>query len=483
MRKFILGLDEGTTNLRSVLFDVDKKEIVDIEAKNFKQIYPQPAWVEHDANEIYRKIVQTSNAVLKRNSVVKGELLGIGITNQRETVVAWNRLTGQPIYNAIVWQCRRTTKQINNLSQSSKKIIKEKTGLIANPYFSASKMKWILENVKEAKILAKQGNLCFGTIDSFLCFKLTGNFVTDVTNASRTMLMNIHTLQWDDELLKIFKIPKNSLPEIRPNNSDFGTAKRILSAKVCSMIGDQQSSMIGQGAIDCGASKVTFGTGAFILTNIGSSANKNIPDLLTTVASQIDGKTSYAIEGSIYSACSAIEWLKNLHAYDNVNDTAKMSMSLKNNEGVYFVPAFTGLGAPYWNNEARACITGLTFASKKEHIVRACLESMAYNTKAIVDVMKKTGQRLKSISVDGGASHNEFVLQFLSDMLNHEVVKSKHSESTVLGTIYVAMLSLGLVTTSGIIQMTKSEKKFLPKMTESERKKNYDGWQKVIKKI
>ncbi|MGN1201264.1 MAG: glycerol kinase [Candidatus Caccovivens sp.] len=483
MRKFILGLDEGTTNLRSVLYDVDKHNIVDIEAKNFKQFYPRPAWVEQDANEIYNKILQVSKAVLKRNNVSKEELLGIGITNQRETVVAWDRRTGKPVYNAIVWQCRRTTNAIKNLSQKAKQTIKEKTGLIANPYFSASKMKWILDNVKEARTLAKEHNLCFGTIDSYLAFRLTGNFVTDTTNASRTMLMNIHTLEWDDELLSIFKIPKDSLPKILPCDSNFGNVKKLFGAPICSIIGDQQSSMIGQGTIYCGNTKVTFGTGGFILTNIGNDSHKNFPNLLTTVASSLGKKTTYAVEGSIYSACSAIEWLKNIQAYDDVNETAKMAMSLKNNEGVYFVPAFTGLGAPYWNNEARACIVGMSFSSKKEHIVRACLESMAYNTKAIVDEMKKTGLRFKTISVDGGASKNEFVLQFLSDMLNHEIVKSKFSESTVLGTIYVAMLSLKLIKLDDIKKLTESNKRFLPKMTESERKRNYEGWERVIRKL
>lgn len=483
MRKFILGLDEGTTNLRSVLYDVEKHNIVDIEAKNFKQFYPQPAWVEQDAEEIFRKILQTSKIILKRNNIKKDELLGIGITNQRETVIAWDRRTGKPVYNAIVWQCRRTTNAVKNLSQKAKQTIKEKTGLIANPYFSASKMKWILDNVKEAKTLARQGNLCFGTIDSYLTFRLTGNFVTDTTNASRTMLMNLYTLDWDDELLSIFKIPKNSLPKILPCDANFGNAKKLFNAPVCSIIGDQQSSMIGQGALCYGNTKVTFGTGGFILTNIGNEANKNLPNLLTTVASSIGGKTTYAVEGSIYSACSALEWLKHLHAYEQVNETEKMAMSLKNNEGVYFVPAFTGLGAPYWNNEARACIVGLSFSSRKEHIVRACLESMAYNTKAIVDELKKSGQRFKTISVDGGASKNEFVLQFLSDMLNREVVKSKFSESTVLGTIYVAMLSQKLITLEEIKKLTESKKRYLPKMTESERKKNYEGWEKAIRKI
>lgn len=484
MRRFILGLDEGTTSVRCALYDVDKNEIVDIENKPIKQYYPQSGWVEQDPEEIFKKIKSVSNVLFKRNNVVKSELLSVAITNQRESIVAWNKETGMPIYNAIIWQCRRTSDMIEKLSQSQKNKIKEKTGLIANPYFSASKMKWILDNVPEAKKLAKKNQLCFGTIDSFLCFKLTGNHMTDTTNASRTMLMNLDTLDWNDELLKIFDIPKSSLPKICDSDSNFGNAKALLGAPICAMIGDQMSSMIGQGVLKNGASKVTFGTGGFILTNIGSKCDKNLPNLLTTVASTLNGKTQYAIEGSIYSACSAINWLQdNLKCFDNVQKTADMAKSLKSNCGVYFVPAFTGLGAPYWNNSARACIVGMNFDTDQRHIVRACLESMAYNTKATVDDMKKHGQKFKYISVDGGGSKNDFVLQYLADMLNHEVVKSKNPESTVLGAIYVAMLSQKLIDLKGIETLTQSKQKYLPKMSEKDRKNFYQGWQDAIRKL
>lgn len=484
MRKFILGLDEGTTNIRSVLYDASSFEIVDISAENFKQFYPQNGWVEQDANEILRKILKTSKDVLKNGDVKKEELLGIAITNQRETVVAWNRKTGKPICPAIVWQCRRTTKQIDALTKEEKRLIKERTGLIADAYFSASKMKWILDNVKEAKQLAKNGDLCFGTIDSFLIFNLTGNFVTDTTNASRTMLMNIHTLSWDDELLSLFGIDKTSLPKILASDANFGCAKKLFGAPICGVMGDQMSSMIGQGAINVGNTKVTFGTGGFFLTNIGTKSDKNLENMLTTVASTIDGKTEYAIEGSIYSACSAIEWIKTaFNAYENVGDTAKMAKSLKDNEGVYFVPAFSGLGAPYWKSDAKAALTGLTFASGKNHIVRACLESMAYNTKAIVDELRAAGHRFKMISVDGGASKNEFLLQFLADMLNHDIVKSRHSESTVLGCIFVAMLSLKLIKKDDIKKLTQSSKIYSCNMSTSERTKNYDGWKRAVQNL
>ncbi len=483
MKRYILAIDEGTTSARCVLFDIESRQILDSEGEKISQIYPQPAWVEQDAQQIFEIVQRSAKKILKRNNVAKDQLLGIGITNQRETVVAWDKKTGKPVCNAIVWQCRRTANMIKHLDANAKRIIKQKTGLIANPYFSGSKIKWILQNVKQARELARTGNLCVGTIDSFLAFKLTGNFVTDTTNASRTMLMNIHTLDWDDQLLGLFKIPKSCLPKICPCDSDFGYCKQFRT-NIVSIIGDQQSSMIGQGCIENGDTKVTFGTGGFVLTNIGSNSDANFEKLLTTVASTIQGKTQYAVEGSIYSACSALNFLKDqLSQYKNIQDTSDMAKNLKNNEGVYFVPAFTGLGAPYWKDDARACIVGMTYSTTKAHIVRACLESMAYNTKALVDEIGKYGFDFHDISVDGGGSKNEFLLQFLSDMLNHKVVKSKFSEATVLGTIIVAMLSLKIIKRGEIKNFTKSETTYLPQMSEKERKQNYDGWKKAISKI
>ncbi len=483
MRRFILGLDEGTTSARSVLYDVDNQDIIDMESIHFKQYYPHNGWVEQDADEIYKKILKTAKAVLSRNVVFKDELLGIGITNQRETVVAWNRETGEPICNAIVWQCRRTSKDIEKLSQKSKELIKQKTGLIANAYFSASKMKWILNNVPQAKILAKKKKLCFGTIDSFLAFKLTGNFVTDTTNASRTMLLNIHTLQWDEELLKMFSIPLHTLPKVCASDAKFGIAKNLLNTPVCAMIGDQMSSLFGQGGLHYGSTKVTYGTGGFVLCNIGNKT-KSLPNLLTTVAGTINGKTEYAIEGSIYSACSALNWLKNnLNLYEDVSLLDEIATSIDSNDGVYFIPAFTGLGAPYWKDEARGKICGLTFESNKAHIVRAVLESFVYNAKAIFDELRKSGQKFSLISVDGGGSNNKFVLQFLADMLNHQIVKSKHTESTVLGAIYVAMISLNIISSADVQKLSASNKIFKPNIKSEERKKLYQGWQEAVKKI
>ncbi len=483
MRRFILGLDEGTTSLRAVLFDVDKLEIIDKESKKFKQFYPHDGWVEQDAEEIFSKILTVSKTVLKRNSVNKSELLGIAITNQRETVVAWDRTTGQPVYNAIVWQCRRTTDMIQQLSEDVKTKIQQKTGLIANSYFSASKMTWILKHCPKARALAKKNELCFGTIDSFLAFRLTGNHVTDSTNASRTMLMNIDSLEWDDDLLSLFDIPKSSLPKILPCDGDFGIAKSLLGAPILSMIGDQQSSMVGQGKIENGSSKVTFGTGGFVLTNVKREKFQASQSLILTVARTLGGKTDYAVEGSIYSACSALEWLGKMGMFEDVSKTAKMAQSLQSNEGVYFVPAFTGLGAPYWKDDVRACLVGMTFDTKQEHIVRACLESMAYNTKALVDEMKKGGQKLRDISVDGGGSQNEFLLQFLADMLDQNVTKSKESEATVMGTIYVAMMKLKLISGNDLKKITQSEKIYKSKINQKERARLYQGWQKAVNSL
>ncbi len=483
MRKFVLGLDEGTTSLRAVLYDAASHKIVGKQEKTIRQHYPHDGWVEQDAEDIFKKILLVCKEVLKNNSVQKCELLGIAITNQRETIVAWDRQTGKPIYNAIVWQCRRTTNLIKALPQKVKKQIHKTTGLIANPYFSASKMKWILDNVPAAKSLAKAGNLCFGTIDSFLAFRLTGNHVTDTTNASRTMLMNLHTLDWDSKLLKIFDVPLAALPKILPSDGKFGNAKALLDAPILAMIGDQQSSMIGQGAMDVGASKVTIGTGGFVLTNVSPQNAQPLENLLLTVARTLGGKTEYAIEGSIFSACSAINWLKELGMYGDVAETSKMASRLSGNNGVYFVPAFTGLGAPYWKDDARACIVGMNFNTDKNHIVRACLESIAFNIKALVDEMRKNGQRIGKISVDGGGSKNDFLLQFICDMLGKDVERSSQAEATVMGAIYVALLACGQLKRSEIKQLTQNNQVFHPRLTEGERKALYEGWQKAIKKL
>ncbi len=478
MKKYILAIDEGTTSARCVLFD--GKEIVDSEGQKITQHYPRPAWVEQDAEQIFDIVKKCAKKILRRNNV--DAPIGIAITNQRETVVAWDRRTGKPICNAIVWQDRRTANMVARLGKDACKLIKQKCGLIANAYFCASKMKWILQNVPLARKLARTHNLCFGTIDSFLAFRLTGNHVTDTTNASRTMLMDIHTLSWDDQLLDLFKIPKDSLPQICACDANFGYCK-LFKANIVAMIGDQQSSMIGQGAILEGDTKVTYGTGGFVLSNLGKNDKTTFPNLLTTVASTIDGQTQYAVEGSIYSACSGLNFLKdNLGQFESFSKISDMANSLPGNEGVYFVPAFTGLGAPYWKDNARACFVGMTYSTTKAHLVRACMEGMAYNTKTLVDEIKKGGTNCNDISVDGGGSQNPFLLQFLADCLNHKVVKSKFTESTVMGAILVAMMSLGLMKKEGIKKFTHSSQEYVPKMSEQERRKNYDGWKKAVSK-
>ena len=430
-KKYIISLDAGTTSVRTILYDTEKKEIVSKVQKTFTQYYPRPGYVEQDANEIWQTQQSTLNEVLK--NINQDEILGIGITNQRETIVAWNKVTGEPIYKAIVWQCRRTSKDIDNIPENIKNKIKEKTGLIPNAYFSASKMKWIFDNVPIAKKLAERNQLCMGTVDSFLAYKLTGRFVTDTTNASRTMLFNINTLEWDNYLLKYFNIPKSCLPEVVNSNAFVGNCIEY-SFPLCGLIGDQQSSMVGQACLRKGMAKTTYGTGCFILLNAGAEVIKT-NRMLCTVGYTINGKTTYALEGSVYSACSAIDWLKNgLEMYDDIRETSDICYSIPSCDNVYFVPAFTGLGAPYWNDNARGTILGMTLGTTKKHIIRACIESVAYNTYSVIeDMVRNDNINIKELHVDGGGSKNMFLLQFQADILQKNILKSLVSESTAMG--------------------------------------------------
>lgn len=480
MKKYIIGIDEGTTSCRSILYDITKNEIVDISNRSFKSTYPQSGWVEQNAEKIYKLQLETINELVDK--VKAKNIICMGIANQRETIVAWNKRTKKPIYNAIVWQCRRTAEQIDNLPQNIKDKIKEKTGLIPDAYFSATKIKWILDNVPLAKQLLNENNLCVGTMDSFLAYKLTGKFVTDVSNASRTMLFNINTLDYDDELLQYFNIPRKILPIIISNSEKIGDVLDY-GFPLSSLVGDQQASLFGQGCFNEGKAKVTYGTGGFLLLNIG---NKPIvvDKLLTTVAYKIKNRICYALEGSIYSASSTVNFMKdNLGFYYNPADTGPMAESVKDTNGVYFVPAFTGLGAPYWNSNCRAIITGINFDTKKEHIVRAGLESMAYNTKAILDQMAKSGVVLKRIKVDGGCSKNKFLLQFLADINNIKVVKNKESEATALGAIYLAGLAQKVFTIEKLNKIIKSSAIYKSKMKDQERESLYNGWICAVEKL
>ncbi len=477
MKRYIVGIDEGTTSCRSVLYDITKNEIVNISSQAFKSIYLNSGWVEQNAEEIYKKQLKTLKSVI--SNISEDEIIGVGITNQRETVVAFNKKTGKPIYNAIVWQCRRTADYIDSIPKKIKQKIKQKTGLIADAYFSASKIKWLLENVPEAQKLLKEDNLCVGTMDSFLAYKLTGRFVTDTTNASRTMLFNINTLKWDEELLKYFNIPKQILPEVISSAEVIG---KVLKYKfpLASLIGDQQSSLVGQGCIARGKAKATYGTGGFILFNTGSEIH-HVNKILTTVAYTINGKTSYALEGSIYSASSTINFMQHsLGFFFNPSETENMAKSIKNTNGVYFVPAFTGLGAPYWNSDARGALVGINFDTTKNHIVRAGLESMAYNTKAILDEMGGNSVKINEIRVDGGCSKNKFLLQFLADMLNIKVVKNKESEATALGAIFLCGIATKTFTLKTINQRILSGNTYKANMKIAEREKLYSGWKSAI---
>lgn len=480
-KKYIVGIDEGTTNARAVLYDVKKKEIIKQESKNFKQFYPNPGWVEHDAEEIYKAVESCLNAVLEGLSAE--EIYGIGITNQRESVVAWNKKTGKPAQKSIVWQCRRTEKYCESLSPKLKKIIKRKTGLIVDAYFSASKMKWMLENSEKVRTLNSENNLCFGTIDSFLLFKLTNGkvFATDVTNASRTMLFNINTLSWDSELLKVFGIKLESLPKVVSNSEILGMAKTAIGEiPIASMIGDQQSALFGQGCFYEGMAKDTFGTGCFLLKNFGAKPpfSKN---LLTDIAWKIGDNTTYALEGSVFNAGSAITWLvENIGVISSPKETNDIDKKAPTNLGVYFIPAFTGLGAPHWRGEVRGSITGLTRGTNKYHIVRACLESMVYSSQ---DILNEMGE-ISELRCDGGVTNSDFLLQFLADLSRIKVTRQKSVEATVLGAIYLAGLATGafknLEEISGLIKPAKT---FLPKMHPDRMQEYYDGWKKALEHL
>lgn len=474
--RYIIGLDEGTTSARSVLYDIKTNQILKSVNKKFKQYFPKPGWVEQNPKDILNAQFESLNEVL--DGIDPSEVVGIGITNQRETVVAWDRRTGEPIYNAIVWQCRRTSRLIKNLSARTKKIIKNKTGLIPDAYFSATKMQWILDNVKGAQRLADEGNLCFGNINTYLAFVMTGEFVTDTTNASRTMLFNINTMEWDEWLLKEFRIPRNTLPEIVSCDYIVGKCKDFYNIPLCAMIGDQQASLFGQGCTTKGSSKTTFGTGIFTLVNTGTKpVNEN--HLLSTVAYTIGKSTYYAIEGSIYSGCSAIEWLKNsLGLYSTYDEIDKLAFTLESNDGVYFVPAFTGLGAPYWNSGAKTTIVGLTYGCNKAHIARSILESMAYNTKAILDELK--GIKISDLKVDGGGTKNEFLNQFLSDITGKDVLLGQSSEATALGAIYMAGIATHVFTIPSIKEMYKPQKRYMPNLDEKTVTIYYNKWKKAV---
>lgn len=483
-KKYIIAIDEGTTSVRAVLFDVKGNKIILTSKQKFRQIFPQNGWVEHDAEEIWQKAELCLKDILRK--INPEEVFGIGITNQRETVVMWDKKTGKPIYNAIVWQCRRTAKFCKtHLKGAVATKIHKKTGLIPDAYFSATKIMWLLENIPKAKVLQAKNELCVGTIESFLAFKLTGEFVSDITNASRTMLCNIKTKLWDDELLQLFKIDKSILPKIIDNDEIVGTYKYKKSEIiVAGLIGDQQSSMFGQCCFNKGDLKNTYGTGSFLLLNIGNQIEYSKHKLLTTIAWSVNKKTTYAMEGSVFNCGSSIEWLKDIGLIDIVPEADRLAESVKSSNGVYFVPAFTGLGAPYWDAEARGMFCGLTRGSSKAHLARAVLDSIAFGVKDVYDIMYQDASTNKgTIRVDGGVSKSDFTMQYQSNLLGKTIQCSKEIESTSLGAIYMCGLAVGVwknLKELGVLY--KSSKTFKPKKTLQDMQVKYDGWKDAIKK-
>ena len=484
--KYILTIDAGTTSVRALLYDKEKEQIVRIEKEPFRQYFPKPAWVEHDAEEIWEKVKQCLIRVT--NDVDAKEIIGIGITNQRETTVAWDKKTTKPLYNAIVWQCRRTSKYCEKLKKSPKSLtIQNKTGLIPDAYFSATKMKWFIDNVKEVRKALVDNRLCFGTIESFLVYKLTNgkSFVTDITNASRTMIFNIQTCEWDEDLLKLFSIPPKALPRVVSNDEIVGTTNLLgEEIKIAGLIGDQQSSLFGQGCFDKGMAKNTYGTGCFMLVNTGKDRIKSRKGLLTTIAYKLKNKVHYALEGSVFNAGSVVDWaINNLGIAKNPEELTGLATDLKNNEGVYLVPAFTGLGTPYWDMDARGLICGMTRGTDKRHIARAVLESMAYS---VYDVLKNASRegklKIKELHIDGGASKNEFLMQFQANILRVTLKEFNH-ESTCLGAVFMTGLATGAYKNlDEIRKLLVERKRYIPGLSLIEIKPLLRGWKRAVKK-
>jgi glycerol kinase len=491
MPEYILSFDQGTTSSRAIIFDKEGK-IKSIAQKEFTQYFPEPGWVEHDASEIWStQIGVASEAIAKAGLSVK-DIAAIGITNQRETTVVWDRKTAQPLYKAIVWQDRRTAEYCEQLKKDgAARMIQEKTGLIPDSYFSGTKLSWILENIPGLREKAEKGELCFGTIDSWLVFKLTNGKVhaTDVTNASRTMMYNIHELKWDEELLKLLNIPASVLPEVKSSSEIYGYTDKVLAAEslpISGIAGDQQAALFGQMCIQPGMVKNTYGTGCFMLMNTGNKPVLSNNNLLTTIAWQIGNDVQYALEGGIFIAGAVVQWLRDeLGIIKTSSEVEKLASSVKDNGGVVFVPAFAGLGAPYWNQYARGTIFGITRGTNAGHIARAAIESIAYQTMDVLSAMNAdAGIEVKEIRVDGGATINNNLMQFQSDVLNCKVIRPSITETTALGAAYLAGLGVGFwKNTDEIQQYWKAEKIFTPEMDEALRKKYTGEWDRAIKAV
>ncbi len=488
MKKYLMALDQGTTSSRCIIFSKDGS-IVSLVQREFPQIFPKEGWVEHDPMAIWSTQIAACTEALMKIGGSWDEIYGIGITNQRETTVVWDRKTGIPIYNAIVWQCRRTAEFCEELKERGySELIKNKTGLLLDPYFSASKISWILDNVDGARERALNGELCFGTIDSWLIWNLTGGKVhaTDYSNASRTMLYNINTLEWDDELLELFNIPSSLLPEVHPSSYIFGhTDKSILGAEIAigGVAGDQQSALFGQCCFNPGELKNTYGTGAFLLMNIGEKPQITNTGLVTTIAWGLDGKVNYALEGSVFVCGAAIQWLRDgMRVIESAADSEYYARKVLDSGGVLVVPAFQGLGAPYWDPYARGIIIGITRATNKYHIIRATIESMAYQTADVTKLMEDScGIRIDGLSVDGGASANDLLLSFQADILGTKVQRPECIETTALGAAYLCGLAVGVYKSTHEIKTNrKISKVFSPSKDAEWRKEKMDNWNRAV---
>ncbi len=494
-KKYIIALDQGTTSSRAVIFNKNT-DIISSAQREYTQIYPQPGWVEHNPMEIWATQRSVLTEVIAASGISLKDVAAIGITNQRETTIVWDKNTGKPVYNAIVWQCRRTADICEKLKEKGlEEYVKENTGLIIDAYFSGTKLKWILDNVQGAREKAEKGELLFGTVDTWLVWKLTAGkvHITDYTNASRTMLFNIKELKWDKKILKELNIPESMLPEVKNSSEIYGYTKMGLTMgeesgtniPIAGIAGDQQAALFGQTCFNKGDIKNTYGTGCFMLMNTGENCIKSNNGLLTTIAVGINGKVEYALEGSVFIAGAVIQWLRDeMKFFSDAADTEYFATKIDDNGGVYLVPAFVGLGSPYWDMYARGTIVGLTRGSNRNHIIRAALESIAYQSKDLIDAMKEdSGLDLTSLKVDGGAVANNFLMQFQSDILNIEVLRPEIIETTALGAAYLAGLATGFwKDKEEIIKKQKLNRKFLPNLSEELRSKYFKGWKKAVEK-
>ena len=489
MEKYIMSIDQGTTSSRAILFDKEG-DIKGVAQREFKQYFPKSGWVEHDANEIWTSVLAVMTEVLNENEINADQIEGIGITNQRETTVIWDKNTGRPIYHAIVWQSRQTQSICHELKEHGhEETFRNKTGLLLDPYFAGTKVKWILDNVDGAREKAENGDLLFGTIDTWLVWKLSGGkaHITDYSNASRTLMYNIYDLKWDDELLDLLNVPKQLLPEVKESSEIYAHTKDYhffgQEVPISGIAGDQQAALFGQACFERGDVKNTYGTGGFMLMNTGEAPVKSESGLLTTIAYGLDGKVNYALEGSIFVSGSAIQWLRDgLRIINSAPQSENYATRVDSTDNVYFVPAFVGLGTPYWDSEARGAIFGLSRGTEKEHFIRATLESLCYQTRDVMEAMSKDSKiEVNNLRVDGGAVKNNFIMQFQADIVNTAVERPEIQETTALGAAYLAGLAVGFWDSKDeIANRWQLETEFTPQMSEEDRTKLYKGWKKAV---